>query len=118
MKKLVYFGRRYEIPVFQRRSIAHPPVSDSIPLFWCMEDYTLQPSSRKGEEEVSHINYNTARSLRSELSRNAVWKASLERPDDTYRDQDRNLPTATHFGATSNLLSSLTAYGTAIRLVT
>jgi hypothetical protein len=103
---------RFTIVIFQILDIKSnylPGIVHSIPLFWCMEDYTLQSSNNRKDGEVSQIKYNTARSLRSALSMATVWSSPLASPDDKYQDRYRNLFTTARVGPTSNVLIGLTA---------
>jgi hypothetical protein len=67
IKKLNDFCQCFEMPYFRGPAFQHHSVSGSIPLLWCMEDYTLQSSNNKKYGEVSRIKYYAARSLQSAL---------------------------------------------------
>ena len=114
LRQFTAFQHSFGIP-FTASLPAAPPVNLSIPLFWCMEHKSIQPSQRAKHAFVS---FGTLRGIRSALSGYTALESAIFRPSRMFRDDHQRLLGVDFVSPTDNLASQLAARGLAARLGT
>ncbi|MGH7974465.1 MAG: hypothetical protein ACREBR_02970 [bacterium] len=115
ISRLKRFEKLFGFQFLPTLSIKTPPWSPSIPIFWAIEHYTLQSSSR---DPSGTIPFNTARGLRSAAAAFFSWELALFYPSQVHRDRDRRVLHPSGVSPTDDLMSSFTASGFSRRLGT
>ena len=111
IRRIRTFETQFGVSVLQRTRLERPPDSRAISLLWAHLHYSLDP----GKSDTGHIQFSTARGMRSAASLYYQLDAQIAYPHQVLRDQ-RSIRFVPHAIPTDELMYTLQNSGMARRM--
>jgi hypothetical protein len=91
------FEQNFHCPILRVPFLPRPPATESIPLMWAQQQYSLQDrqwtrSTAITTSDEKRVSFSTVRAIRSAASLYNTWLAMVEHPGQVVRERDTARP--------------------------